>query len=378
MSNIVLDISRASRIAFTQNLNSSPSEILEKMKTNKKLKSKYKNTESLKMNMPSSVHKDIGKQMVAISGGGTMQQVLHSDGSYEGGRKGNTPGTGQYVMQGNRESFLRKSSKTATTKSSMLNEINQSQNQSAFANMISNCKDKVSSTNANTDGSAGVRSRNSNVDERGKEKRDLQRGNQSFRKSFKEEDTVQRSETQAKRENSISPSKGPKTLSNTGSILDYFDCSYRNADNQHSSSSHQNYFDNNHFHPDKDYINFLHKTNLITTSNIFQRKNTTKDRLYTSLELSAIRKSNKGGKIGFTRTSMEPNNEVLSRKLTPSPKSSSRIAKNEMICMSMRQFTKSFSFSFYDLPIQYKKYNEAITGKSISGVVTVFKRKTKK
>ena len=161
-------------------------------------------------------------------------------------------------------------------------------------------------------------------------------------------------------------------------MLDYPDSSYRNAGSQSSSSSHLNYCDNNNFNPDEDYINFLHKTNLLTRSNIFQRKNTTKDRLYTSLELSTIRKSNKGAKTCFSRTSIEQNNGISGRKLTPSPKPSSRIAKNEMICMSMRQFTKSFSFSFYDLPVQYKKYNEAITRKSISGVVTLFKRKAKK
>ena len=346
------------------------------MKANKKLKSKYKN--SLKMNIASSIHKGVSKQVVAISGGGTMQQVLHSDGSYEGGRKSNRLGTEQYVMQGNKESFLRRSSKAATTKSSILNENNQSQNDLAFANMISNFKDKVSSTSANTDGSAGVRSRNNNTDGREKEKRDLRGTNQSFRKTLKEEDTVHKSKALAKRENSTSSSEGFKTLSNTGSILDHLDCSYRNAENQRSSNSHLNFLDNNNFNPDEDYINFLHKTNLLTRSNIFQRKNTTKDRLYTSLELSTIRKSNKGGKTGFSRTSMEQNNEFLNRKLTPSPKPSSRIAKNEMICMSMRQFTNSFSFSFYDLPIQYKKNNEAITKKSINGVVTLFKRKTKK
>lgn len=346
------------------------------MKTNKKLKGKYKS--SLKLNIPSSIHKGISKKVVAISGGGTMQQVFHSDGSYEGGRKSNRPGTEQYVMQGNRESFLRRSSKTATTKSSMLNENNQSQNDLAFPNMISNFKNKVSSTNANTDGSPGVRSRNNNTDGRGKEQRDLWRENQSFRKTLKEEDTVQKSKTLAKHENSISSSEGFKILSNTGSMLDYPDSSYRNAGSQSSSSSHLNYCDNNNFNPDEDYINFLHKTNLLTRSNIFQRKNTTKDRLYTSLELSTIRKSNKGAKTCFSRTSIEQNNGISGRKLTPSPKPSSRIAKNEMICMSMRQFTKSFNFSFYDLPVQYKKYNEAITRKSISGVVTLFKRKAKK
>lgn len=53
--------------------------------------------------------------------------------------------------------------------------------------------------------------------------------------------------------------------------------------------------------------------------------------------------------------------------LTPSPVLQHHFPKSDLIAMKMVNLTQSFTFSFYEIPIQYKKHNESVRNR-INGV----------
>ncbi|XP_057293369.1 uncharacterized protein LOC130621992 isoform X2 [Hydractinia symbiolongicarpus] len=73
---------------------------------------------------------------------------------------------------------------------------------------------------------------------------------------------------------------------------------------------------------------------------------------------------------------VESSNRAPAREtLTPSPKLSQKISCNELMCLTMRNFTSSFTFSFYDLPEQYRRNNDFIKNKAKSSKLKNKKKK---